>query len=179
MDTQVETQVETPTVQPLKLDYDPLKLTVDQQACLLARRTAEILAEPAHWMKGDLARSERGHRVSAINNDAHSFCLLGGMERAAYELGILSQDPNLGPHFIDTVFANAIYDGRGAIGKVASAMLKVVQRLGARSILPPVRFIPDYNDYHATTHDDIVQVCRATALEVCVDLPGDECSKGE
>ena len=55
-------------------------------------RARALIADDQHWCRGELARDERGHRISPTNWEARRFCALGALIAAA---GEITGDPDL------------------------------------------------------------------------------------
>lgn len=58
----------------------------------ILRRAREIIADPARWTKGLLARDRTNHEVDLDHPSACKFCILGAVARAKIDLGYLGNN---------------------------------------------------------------------------------------
>ena len=57
--------------------------TVQKQVLINARA---LIADPAHWTRGTIARTANGRKVEWHDQSATKWCAMGAMYRAAYDL---------------------------------------------------------------------------------------------
>ena len=67
--------------------------TVQKQVLINARA---LIADPAHWTRGKIARTANGRKVEWHDQSATKWCAMGAMYRAAYDLVGEGNDDALG-----------------------------------------------------------------------------------
>lgn len=88
----------------------------------ILRRARKILSNPMKWGKGNL-----------YNEEQDTYCLLGACERAAYDLGLFTEDPG-------NSFDNGDFGGEGlgyVLGKDLSLYEYTAERYQTRAFTAP------------------------------------------
>jgi hypothetical protein len=52
----------------------------------IAARAREIIADPEHWLQGEVALTKDGRSVDPTDAEAHRFCAVAALRRATHEL---------------------------------------------------------------------------------------------
>jgi hypothetical protein len=52
----------------------------------IAARARVIIADPAHWLQGEIAMTKDGRSVNPTDAEAHRFCAVAALRRATHEL---------------------------------------------------------------------------------------------
>jgi hypothetical protein len=52
----------------------------------IAVRARVIIADPAHWLQGEIAMTKDGRSVDPTDAEAHRFCAVAALRRATHEL---------------------------------------------------------------------------------------------
>lgn len=97
-----------------------------------------ILADPARWIKGAQATDASGEIIGSSSSRAVCFCLMGAINRSAYDL------------FNDQGFMIRLDLAEQALDAVRDSI-----PIGSG-------FIPSFNDRRSTTHADVLDVLDRT-----------------
>jgi hypothetical protein len=62
-------------------------LSMNHRPVDVLKQAKKIISDPAHWTQRSFARNKDGKVAVVASSDAISFCALGAMRRASYELG--------------------------------------------------------------------------------------------
>ena len=119
----------------------------------ILRKAREIIADRAHWHKGCLAR-DKGYRTRGVTKkNAVSFCAYGACMRAWH----LYQDTLEWWGNDDNRHKNLMFNDA-----VKSAVMELQRSIPyddadvADALLAAASPVTEYNDFHATTHADIL-----------------------
>lgn len=99
----------------------------------------ELIKDEQHWTKGTSARNRSGKSCESLDESAHSFCMLGAVQRANSE---------------------ATATSAAFVGMKACAALKHSLPKGFKGFTGTIEF----NDSDDTTHKDVLDVFD-TAIE--------------
>jgi hypothetical protein len=115
-------------------------MTVISQNVTAILTRAHELTEKYGWTKGEYARDAAGNKVSSRSDEACSFCTLGFIGRAAFELGLQTENRKL----------TGYEEWNAAVMRV-------------RNLIPPNVGVIDWNDKFATSLDDVRSVFQRAA----------------
>lgn len=104
-------------------------------------RARELIADPYHWLQGEYAQDVCGQGLDPWDDDVSCMCLVGAVDRAAVELGIVTK-----PDDCD--------DLRFEHVETAEPVQEAIQAL--QDALGPSGLVSDFNDDPHTLHEDVI-----------------------